>query len=223
VERATAAAFQIEQPGPKAEPAPLPAPETACAKPERVTLQSVYPGGFLGIAFPAPSVKDDPDVYAMDLLLTLLEHGETGRLPRLLRNIAGVEATFETRRQPGLFTVVAATGNNNPEQVEAALRKELGILSTQAVPEAELTFAKRALRGDYALDNEPYSGQGSTLGYYEAIDSWKFAANYLARVESITAEQLQAVARKYIDLDHSATVILQPRNGPMPPRGNPGT
>jgi zinc protease len=87
------------------------------------------------------------------------------------------------------------------------------------VPENELTYAKRALRGSYALDNETLAGQAGTLGYYAAIDRWQFAADYIARCEAVTAEQVQAVARKYLDNNRSVAVLLRPRprGAPQPP------
>ncbi|HTE18786.1 MAG TPA: pitrilysin family protein, partial [Armatimonadota bacterium] len=220
VERATRAAFQADQPAPKAAPLPLPAPERAGATPVRRVLAGPFTGGFVGLAFPAPSVKDEPDVHAMDVLLTMLEHGPTGRLPRAVRGTAPVKASFETRRQAGLFTVIAATGAVPPERVEALLRQELSFVGTHAIPEAELSLAKRALRGTYALDNEPYAGQAGSLGFYASIDRWQFATEYLAKVDAVTAEQVQAVARKYLDPNHSVAVLLTPRPStqPQPPR-----
>jgi zinc protease len=213
VERVTRTAFQAEQAG-AAEPLKLPEEERACQKAERRVLQSRFAGGFLGIAYAAPSVKNEPQVYAMDILLTMLEHGGSGRLPRILRGTAAVQATFETRRQAGLFSVIAATGATNPEQVEALIRREIDFLSSRPISPEELSVAKRQLRGSYALDNEPYSGQAATLGYYAAIDRWQFASDYLAKVEAVTAEQVQEVAREYLSPDRSVTVLLQPQGPP---------
>jgi zinc protease len=166
-------------------------------------------------------VKDQPDVYAMDLLLTLLEHENGGRLPRLLRGQAAVQARFETRRQPGILSIVASTGSTPPEDVEALIRKELDFLRNHPVTAAELAVAKRALRGSYALDNETLSGQASSLGYYDAIDTWQFACEYLSQVEAITPAQLNEVVHKYVLLDRCVTLVLKPRaTGGVPPRGN---
>lgn len=216
VERVTRAAFQADQGGPPPAAPALPAEEKACAQPRRIQVRAPFSNGYVGIAFPAPSVKEDPDAYAMDVLLTLLEHGGNGRLPRILRQSAGVDASYETRRQPGLFTVIAATTPENVQNVEALIRKELDFVATHTVPGTELQFAKRELHGSFALENETYSEQASTLGYYDAIDRWQFATEYLSHVDKITAAQLQEVARKYLDPDHTITVLFSPRPTPMP-------
>lgn len=223
VERAVRAAFQADQPAPKVAPAPLPPPERACSRPQRVEVRTPFNTGFVGIAYPAPSVKDDPEVYAMDVLLTMLEHGGVGRLPRALKDAGAVEVSFETRRQPGILSVIAVTSPENVEGVEGLLRKELDFVARHPIPEQEVTFAKRLLHGSYVLDNETYSGQASSLGYYAAIDRWEFAADYLARVDAVTAEQVQQVARKYLNPEHTVAVILKPRTVPPVPPPKSGT
>jgi zinc protease len=219
VEKITRAAFQADQPAAKTAAAQLPPEEVACEKAERRALPTGYLSGYVGLAFPAPSVKE-PETHAMDLLLTMLEHGGQGRLPRAMRATGGVRATYETRRQACLFTVVAATGRSEPEPIEGLLRGELDFLSNRPIPPQEVEFAKRALHGTFALDNEPYGGQAGSLGYYAAIDRWQFASEYLEKIRAVTPEQIQETARKYLQSEHSVAVLFRPRPGgaPQPPR-----
>ena len=222
VERAVRAAFQADQVAPKPAETALAPDEVACAKPERLEVTTPLNTGFVGLAYPAPSVKQEPDVYAMDLLLTMLEHGGVGRLPRALKSVGGVEATFETRRQPGILYVIAATGPENTSQVEGLLRRELDFITSHPIPANELDVAKRILHGSYALDSETFTGQAATLGYYASIDRWQFATDYLRKVDAITVEQVQATAQKYLNQEHSVAVLLKPRTVPRvePPRSN---
>jgi zinc protease len=219
VERATRLAFQAEK-GPRPPEPELPAAEQPCRKAERRVLPGPFLGGYLGIGFPAPAVTDVPATHAMDVLLTVLEHNGVGRLPRAMRGGGGVQARYETRRQNGLMIVLASSGRGETEQVEALIRREIDFAATRGIPAQEVDLAKRILRGSYALDNEPYSGQAGTLGYYAAIDRWQFAAEYLEKIEAVTPEQVNEVAGKYLNQDHSVGVVLRPRVAvPMePPR-----
>lgn len=192
-----------------AQPLVLPEPELACREGGRKTIGSPFGGGFVGIAFAAPSVTDLPATHCMDVILTILEHGGQGRLPRLLRG-APVQAAYETRRQPGLLLVLAGAGGANPLEVEALLRKEIDFLRMRPVPADELELARRRLRGSFALDNETFTAQAGTLGYYAAIHDWKFASDYAAAIEAVTAEQIQETAQTYLDPDRSITLLLQP-------------
>ncbi len=216
IEKVVRAAFAADVA--KTKPAdPLPPAEAPCATAERRAIDTPFANGYVGLAFPAPSVKNQPDVYCMDLILTMLELDGVGRLPAAVRDQADVSVSYETRRQDGLLVVVAGCGPRNADAVEARLRAELDFLVRQGVTEADLDVARRRLRGTYAIENESYSGQGGTLGYYSAIDSWEFAATYLERVAAVTAEQVSAVARKYLSADRCISVSLRPRaGGPTP-------
>lgn len=208
-------AFDAGKPA-TAQPAPLPQPELPGSLPQRKVEPVPIPNGILGLAYPAPAIADEAEVAAMDLLLTLLEHQGSGRLPRAVGNGAAVSAGFTTRRHHGLFTVTAVTAPGSVEAIEGRLRREIDFLRANPVPEAELTLAKRILAGTYRMDNEPYSGQASSLGYYAAIGNWRFACEYPAKVQAVTAEQLQEVARKYLVQEKSVAYILRPEGDDRP-------
>lgn len=226
IERATRQAFENwpsaggapAKPAGGAKSAPagskLPPDEVPCAKSSRDVIPALFSGSAVGMAYAAPSVREEPDTHAMDLIMTLLEHPDFGRLTRILRGQFPLWVTYETRRQPGLVTIIAQTGKADPEPVEALLRKEIDFLTTHPVSPQELALAKSSLRGSYALDNEPYSGQAGTLGYYAAIDRWQFASSYLEKIDAITVEQVQETARKFFNSEHSVTVLQRPRNAP---------
>jgi zinc protease len=209
-------------PGPAGTPAAPPMPPSAKAappkglagdrRPRRQVLTTDFRGGYYGVAFPAPSVRQVPDVYAMDVLVTMLEQGPTGRLPLLLRDQARLaKADFQTRRDPGLLTIRVSTTPDRLEQVEKSVLEEIGRLRATPPPSAEVEATKSILTGTYALDNETFAGQGNTLGYYAAIDRWQFASSYLENIAKVTPEQVHAVAVKYLVPEQSTTVILRPR------------
>ncbi len=171
---------------------------------------------YFGIAFRAPAVTD-PDVPATDVLVTLLEQGTFGRLPAALAGIAtSVKASFETRRQPGLLLIIVGGPPAALPKMEAIVVGALRDLARQGPSAAEVLATKSLLAGSYAVDNETYTGQANSLGYYASIDRWQFAAEYLPRVARVTPSEVRAVAAKYLDLDHAMTVIVRPGGAPPP-------
>jgi zinc protease len=199
--------------------APLPAPDPPPAA-ARETIQGQGEAACYGVAFPAPAVSS-PDVYPMDILVTLLEEGTYGRLPAALSGIAvSVKADFETRRQPGLLTVVVVARGQALPKVENTVLGILHDLAQNGPTEAEVQATKSVLAGSYATDNETFAGQANTLGYYASIDRWQFAADYLARISEVTPAQVRAVAAKYLDPAHAVTVLMTPASAapPQPPR-----
>ncbi len=216
VERAVRAAFPIDG---KPAALALPPAEQPIAAPQRATIPGLSPAGFVALGYPSAAVSEQPEVHATDLLLTMLENGGGGRLPRLFRGAAGINANFQTRRQAGLMAVIAQTLPDRVEQVEALLRRELEFVAKGQIPVEEVDLAKRALRGSFALDSETYSGQASTLGFYAAIDRWQFASEYLQKVEAVTIDQIRAVAAKSLVAERCIAVQMLPRErGPARPQ-----
>lgn len=202
-------AFGVEStPGsPVAQKLPAPDPPLAAA---RETIEGEGRQGYFGIGFLAPAVSD-PDVHAMDLLVTLLEQGTFGRLPAAVGGMATtVKATFETRRQPGLLTIVVGAAPAALAKVEATVLSVLRDLARNGPTEAEVLATKSLLAGSYAVDNETFSGQANTLGYYASIDRWQFASEYLPRIGRVTTAQVRAAAAKYLDPAHAVTVVMRP-------------
>jgi zinc protease len=153
----------------------------------------------------------------MDVVVTLLQHGRTGRLPTLLeQKVRAVEADYQTLRGPGLLTVMAGVAPERLEEVEKAVIEEIGKLRAAPPPAAEVEATKSILAGAYAMDNETFAGQGKALGYYAAIDRWQFASTYLQEINKVTPAQVHAAVRKYLDPERAVTVILQPRGEEQP-------
>lgn len=207
MQREVGLAFGAEKPRTAPYKLALPAAEAPCATAKEKLLRR--PGGtaYLGLAYAAPSVADRPDVYVMDVILTLLENRAIGRLPRALRGIPGFQASYQTLRQAGLFVLVAATPPDSARAVDALVRRELDLLKEPSLSDDEVGLAVRALHGNFVMENETLRDQAGTLGYYEAIDSWKFAMTYLERIREVRAGQVQAVARTYFQHERRVMVI----------------
>ena len=74
-----------------------------------------------------------------------------------------------------------------------------------------MSYLKKLLFADYAFSNQSYPDQVGSLSFYEAIDTYKFATSYLSTATAVTAEQIQAAARKYLREDNYNLVILRPQ------------
>ncbi len=169
----------------------------------------------IALGFPAPGMDRPRDVCAMDLLYTLLGQDPTGWLQTVLvreRRLAlAASCDFLTRRFPGLLTITAVCTPSKDLAAREAILAKIRDLRRRPVPEQDLATAKTLLATSYAFTNETYVDQVGSIGFYEMIDTYKFAFDYLDIVQSITPEQVQAVARKYLDPDAYAGVVVRPR------------
>ncbi len=200
-----------------------PAPERDWpAEPEQTDVRvssKVRDSGALIVtyAWRAPRVADFDDVCAMDLIYTILGEGQFGRLHRAL-NEPGLAVmstcTFLTQRDPGLMMITAMTVKDNEAEVRSTMLEEIERLRDEPLTEEELDEAKRVLRISYAFSNESYTDQAGALGFYEAISTYTDAVEYIERVEAVTPEQLQEVARRYLAPDRHTLAIIRPKQAP---------
>jgi len=157
---------------------------------------------YLDMGFHGPSMRD-PDVYAWDLLSMILGSGETSRLYRTVKDGKGlvdsVYASSYTPIDPGLLFV---GGTLSPSMARAALKEIL--LETfrlaAAPPEgAELARAKTATETDFLYSLESQSAVARHVGFYETtLNDAAFEQTYLRKIRAVTADDIQAVAKKYL-------------------------
>jgi len=183
--------------------------------------------GYLVIGFNAPSVKDIPDAYAMDVLLTLLGQGGNDRLEvDLLRKqklVSAITADYLTQHDPGVMTIRATFAPQDLDRVVAGIVAEIQSLRDTPISPADLAAAKHSLLASYLFDVQTTSGRANALGFYNTIDSYQYDTNYIHNFESVTAADIQAVARKYLDSHAYALATMLPRPDPQTASaGSPG-
>ena len=200
--------------------APGPVPEDKVrsepvAKGERLERRAAVPMEYGLLAFGAPGADTWPEVPAMDLVVTLLSTGYSSRLNQELQARQGIlhsaKAQFLTQKDRGLFGLSFTCPAGAVARAQEVLLAQVSRLREEPVPEAELERAKRVLCAEYAFANESFADQADTLGFYEAIGNYNMAASYLDLVRQVTPVQIQAVARRYLDLGNYLTVVLHAR------------
>jgi len=152
-------------------------------------------------AFVGPAASERTEVAASDVLSTILSYGCLGRLSgelverRKLAKNMGVD--FLTQRDRALFGVWAVCAPGDIAAVKEAICGELRRLAAEPVPPAELALAKRLVNAGYSFANETAADRAATLGFYEAVDSYRAATQYPVRVAGITADDVARVAGWY--------------------------
>ncbi len=179
---------------------------------ERVVDMPVERAYVMG-AFVGPDVSERSHVCASDLLATLLTHGPLSRLGSRLKEQAeialDVGVDFLTQRDRALFGVWAVCSPDDISEVKATIRSEIQRLAQEPIPGQELASAKRLLAAGYAFANETPTDRATTLGFYEAIDSYRIASYYLSWVAYGRFETLIEVAGWYSG--EPVWIILRPK------------
>ena len=168
----------------------------------------------------AAGIANKPDVCALDLIYALLIEGQQARLMQAFASqeeIGAVpEVEFITKRDPGLFLVTCVTKPQMELETRETILAEIEKLHNTLLTPEELAGVKAVIRAGYSFDNATYENQVSSMGFYEAIDSYRFAIDYISTLEALTPEDVQRVARQYLGLENYSLVIIRPKSASGP-------
>lgn len=170
--------------------------------------QSVLMVGGLGID------RRSPDYPAM-LVLNRILGGEptVARLGFLLREQKGyaydAQSTFTATTYPGMWRAWADVRTGVTDAALGALLAEIRKMSAEPVPAAELERAKRSLVAGFAISLEQSS---QVLNYWVVAKRFDFSDDYWdtysEKIQAVTAEEVQQVARRYYDPARFQIVVV---------------
>jgi zinc protease len=163
------------------------------------------------------STEEEWEPYALEMLAAILDGGDSARLSRNL--IRGREIAVSAGAGYSAFSRLSSmlTMSGIPregytvEELEVALRQEVARLREEPVTEQELARVRaQVVAGEvYQLDSVLY--QAMQIGLLETIGlRWQLLDEYVERINAVTAEQVQAVARKYLTEENLTVASLDP-------------
>ena len=203
------------------EPHPIP-PRPSVRPPdlpgvERVEEPRPLQQTYLGVAWRGPTVPS-ADVYAADLLASILGRGRTSRLYQGLKEqrglVSSIGASLYAQREAGTLAVTARAEAGRSGDVEAALLEEVERVRREPVGEAELARALTAVEAGYAFGHETAEGVAYSYGPAETIWTLEFELGYLDEVRKVTREQIREAAARYLAPDRFTSAVLTPGGGP---------
>ncbi|MBI4013549.1 MAG: insulinase family protein [Candidatus Rokubacteria bacterium] len=203
------------------EPRPLPVrshiPPPGLSAVERVEEPRPLQQAYLGFAWRGPTVPS-PDVYAADLLASVLGRGRASRLYQGLKEQRGlvstVGASFYAQREAGTFSVTARAEAGRSRDVEAALLEEVERVRRAPVEVEELARALTAVEAGYAFGHETAEGVAYSYGLAETIWTLEFELGYLDEVRKVTRDRIRDAAACYLAPDRFTSAVLTPDGGP---------
>ena len=203
----------------KAQAAPLAAP-AAVVEPGQLTEKTVEKAGVTQTAiwygFPAIKV-DDKDRYAIDVLDAAMSGADLpgGRLHERLRSaelVYVVHAYDNPGLDEGAFVVYAATTKENLPKARAIIDEEIQRVRDEPISPAELERAKSMMISSHAIDDQTNAQQAQSAAADELYGlGFRNDADYAAKINAVTLADVQRVARRYLQPNHSAVAIVGPK------------
>ena len=167
--------------------------------------------GFLGVSYA------HPDSYALMVLDAALS-GHGGRLFRELRDKESLAYALDFMAQlnldPGFIGVYMGT---HPDKLETAIEgvlRELKKVKEEGLTGDEVDRAKKYLIGNFEIGLQTNSAQANQMSLDElyglGFDRYQ---RYPREIEKVTKEDVDRVAKKYLNLESYAVAIVRPPQG----------
>ena len=165
-----------------------------------------------------PGKLDDPEPYALELLTAVLDGYDNARLNRTLvkqeKVVNDVGVGYDMiSRGPELFLIsVSIAKGQTVTKAQTSIRKALDELKQKGILESELKRIKVRILSDQIYKRDSIFGQAMEIGTTEMAGfSWRDIDYMLEKMQTITPEQVQAVAKKYL-IDEGLTIgVLDPQ------------
>lgn len=172
----------------------------------------------MGYKTPVVATADQEwEPYALEMLVAILDGGSSSRISKkLLRGQeiavsagAGYSAFSKYSDMLGMSGIPAK--GHTVADLEQALRAEIDLLKRELVSAEELQRVQaQVVAGQvYELDSVFY--QAMQIGTLETIGlDWRLVDSYPEKMRAVTAEQVRAVAQKYLTDDRLTVAVLDP-------------
>ncbi len=192
-------------------PKPIPqlyTEEPAQSGPRRVVVKRAGEVGVVQIAFKVPQALH-ADHPALEILAAILSEGKTSRLYRALidSNLAiSANASKGFFHDPTLFnaTAMLAPGSTH-DQVEKTLLAEIEKVKKDGVTPAEVSRAINKLLAGIAYQRDGSFAIAGQINEAIAVGDWTYYTGLLEKLKTVTAADVQRVAKAYCNEDQSTT------------------
>ena len=169
------------------------------------------------IAAPWPSAKSE-ERFAASLLANVLGGGTSSRLWQSVREQRGlaysVGAGASAFSDVGVFTIYAGTSPKQLDEVVDLSLLEMRRVVRESVAEEELKLVKDQTVSSILLGLESSSVRAGALARQEIVHGRRISPDeVISRLEAVTVEDLQRIARQYFTSEGLALVALGDLNG----------
>jgi zinc protease len=184
-------------------------------RPARLEMDSKFEVPRLLMGFNTISTAD-PDFPVFEVIQSLLAGGKTGRLYRALVEgeevASNVSAGNNAGRYPGWFSVqVQVLPGKDRAQTEKLVLKELRRLSDEPVSAAEMNRVQQGVLSDAIFSREGAHNLADSIARGVTTNDLDFLRNYLPSIMAVTAQDVQRVARKYLNPEERVVVWSVPK------------
>ena len=190
----------------------------------RITVKAPAKLPFLAMGYKTPVLHgaiDESEAYALEVAAGVLDGGNSARLEsRLVRGqqiAASVGAGYDLySRMPALFRIEGTpVQGKSVADLEKSLLEQVRLLRDEPVTTEELERVKAQVLANKVFERDSIFYQAMQLGTVETVGlNWKIVDEFVDKINAVTPQQVQQVAKKYLIEDRLSIGYLDPQ--PIP-------
>jgi len=172
------------------------------------------PGVFMSYRTPAVGTKD---YYALEMISTLLSGGESSRFSAEIVNKQqkAIQATCFYRANEGpsqLLVFTIASNGTEAHELEVAVNEEFTKIQETLISEREYQKLLNQIENDFIEGKGSLDGLAQSLPYYRVfLGNTNLINTELSNYRSVTREDLQAAAKKYLTRPNRVVIYYLPK------------
>ncbi|MGD9578321.1 MAG: M16 family metallopeptidase [Syntrophorhabdus sp.] len=157
--------------------------------------------------------RKNPDFFPIAVMNYILGGGFSSRLLTEVRAKRGfaysVNSAFDFKKFTGSFSVNFQTKNDSAREAISTVLEEMKKIQTEPVTDKELEGARKYLTGSFPLRLDTQAKLAGFLAQVEFYDLGDdYADTYTSRIMAVTKEDIQRVAKKYLNPDNYTLVAV---------------
>jgi predicted Zn-dependent peptidase len=182
------------------------------ARAQRIDKQAGSAQSRVIIGGPLPGLRS-PDRFALSVANAVLG-GSGYRLFREIRDLRGLSYDpapgLVQFPDAGVWMASAGTDPVNIDTVIEILQRELRRLADEPLSDDELANAKNYLDGSLVVGLETFAAQAGQMIRDETFGARVLSAAHREGILSVTADDVQRVAKAHLNVDTATIVVVQP-------------
>ncbi len=162
------------------------------------------------------------DIAALDVLSHILGGADSSRFEQIVKEKKRLVNTIYcyafTPKYPGLFMIGGLTQPEKLVEAVDSIWEEIQKIATETVSADELNLAKINIRASEVYERETVGGMSAKFAYFTATaGDHEFEKRYFQVLGDLTAEEIRAVAMKYLTPQNCTLEVLSPKEAKVEP------
>ncbi len=163
------------------------------------------------------------DYYAMQMLTTLLSGGQSSRFQKEIvdnQQLAVAAGSFPfALEDAGVFISFGILNmGNTPEDLQAAMDKEIERAKNEPIDDKEFQKLRNQIENSFVSSNGSVRGIAESLAdYHVYFGDANLINSEIDRYMAVTKEDLQRVAKKYLDPANRVQLVYLPKSAQQQP------